>query len=132
MINCVIIHVFLLGLILVGWGTDIGLLLGDTPTNITAFRPTNIIIGQNITFNILKYASEPTASLHFYKWTALVTVLGSILLDFSSDNCQTPARTFLLDTCLAGKCKINFEKGSVFLKIPKLIIFVFQKIIQKV
>jgi solute carrier family 45, member 1/2/4 len=36
-----------------------------------------------------------------YKWAVIVTIIGTVLLDFDADNCQTPSRAYLLDVCLA-------------------------------
>lgn len=36
-----------------------------------------------------------------YKWALLVTVIGIILLDFSADVCQSPARAYILDMTIA-------------------------------
>uniref|UniRef100_A0A1B0CN46 Regulatory protein zeste n=2 Tax=Lutzomyia longipalpis TaxID=7200 RepID=A0A1B0CN46_LUTLO len=41
---------------------------------------------------------EKSSSLN--PWTIFCTVLGTIVLDFSADNCQTPSRAYLLDMCL--------------------------------
>lgn len=37
-----------------------------------------------------------------HPWGILFTVLGTVLLDFDADACQSPARAYLLDICLAG------------------------------
>lgn len=86
------------------WGKNIGRLLGDSVAN------QQIVVqdGFNLTMNTTKYMiitdsfEFESAPTHFYKWAAVVTVLGTILLDFSADNCQTPARTYLLDVCVSG------------------------------
>uniref|UniRef100_A0A7G3AXE2 Putative proton-associated sugar transporter a n=2 Tax=Lutzomyia longipalpis TaxID=7200 RepID=A0A7G3AXE2_LUTLO len=41
---------------------------------------------------------EKSSSLN--PWIIFCTVLGTIVLDFSADNCQTPSRAYLLDMCL--------------------------------
>lgn len=64
-----------LGLILVPHGQNIGLWLE----------------GQTIH---TKTAISPNA------WAIFLTILGTIVLDFSADNCQTPSRAYLLDMCL--------------------------------
>ncbi|GAB0087876.1 proton-associated sugar transporter A-like [Sergentomyia squamirostris] len=35
----------------------------------------------------------------FSNWAIVFTVIGTVILDFSADNCQTPARAYLLDMC---------------------------------
>lgn len=83
-----------LGLILAPWGRDIGALLGDNGTvtvaNLTNDDPTNY---EYKTVNVADKSNS------FY-WAILFTVLGTMLLDFNADNCQTPSRAYLLDVCL--------------------------------
>ncbi|XP_059607914.1 proton-associated sugar transporter A-like isoform X2 [Phlebotomus argentipes] len=33
-------------------------------------------------------------------WAIFFTILGTVMLDFGADNCQTPSRAYLLDMCL--------------------------------
>lgn len=91
-----------LGLILVSWGKNIGSLLGDnisTQEIVVANRQNS---SKNFTKYVILSESFEATPAQFYKWSAVVTVLGTILLDFSADNCQTPARTYLLDVCISG------------------------------
>lgn len=37
-------------------------------------------------------------------WAIFFTVLGTVLLDFDADACQSPARAYLLDICVPGNC----------------------------
>lgn len=86
----------ILGLILAPYGRDIGMLLGDSGSNgpsianITNDDPTNFEY---------KTVNVPEHNKGFY-WAILFTVLGTILLDFNADNCQTPSRAYLLDMCV--------------------------------
>lgn len=80
------------GLILAPYGRDIGRILGDVgggSTNITNDDPTN-----------LQFQSIKDENPHGFFYAILFTVLGTLLLDFNADNCQTPARAYLLDVCL--------------------------------
>lgn len=83
-----------LGLILAPWGRDIGRLLGDggeiTVANLTNDDPSNYEY---------KTVNMPDKSNGFY-YAILFTVLGTMLLDFNADNCQTPSRAYLLDVCI--------------------------------
>ncbi|BFF99106.1 proton-associated sugar transporter A [Drosophila madeirensis] len=96
------------GLILVPYGKDLGVLLGDVGYNYTATAET-------VVSNITSFVSEgsvaalvaaagsevatgPTAS--DYKYAVILTILGMVMLDFDADTCQTPARTYLLDMCV--------------------------------
>lgn len=38
-----------------------------------------------------------------HPWGVLFTVVGTVLLDFDADACQSPARAYLLDVTLPGK-----------------------------
>lgn len=38
-----------------------------------------------------------------HTWGVLFTVLGTVLLDFDADSCQSPARAYLLDVTLPGE-----------------------------
>lgn len=86
------------GLILVPWGRDIGSLLGSAdvlPLTLTPFNG-------NDTLNALPVdGDDQHRTVPFHKWAAIVTILGTMALDFSADTCQTPARTYLLDTCIS-------------------------------
>lgn len=37
-----------------------------------------------------------------HPWGIFFTVLGTVLLDFDADACQSPARTYLLDVTVTG------------------------------
>ena len=84
------------GLILAPWGRDLGRLFGDlghhnvTVANLTNDDPDNFEY---------KTVNVPDNSKHFY-YAILFTVLGTLLLDFNADNCQTPSRAYLLDVCV--------------------------------
>lgn len=81
----------LLGLILVPNGEGLGYLVGDErPANASSF---------------LKYHGRATAIANFtepeiigsHPWGLAFTILGTVLLDFNADSCQSPARAYLLD-----------------------------------
>ncbi|XP_041970813.1 proton-associated sugar transporter A isoform X2 [Aricia agestis] len=77
-----------LGLILVPNGEDIGYALGDPiPVNRTA---TPSALGP-------RSSALETESQNHHPWGVLFTVLGTVLLDFDADACQSPARAYLLD-----------------------------------
>lgn len=83
----------IMGLILAPWGRDIGKFLGDvggvTLANLTNDDPSNF---EYRTVNVTEGAG--------FFWAILFTVLGTLLLDFNADNCQTPSRAYLLDVCV--------------------------------
>lgn len=43
-------------------------------------------------------------------WAIFFTVLGTVLLDFDADACQSPARAYLLDICVPGKLFVCKKK----------------------
>ncbi|GIY69344.1 hypothetical protein CEXT_402341 [Caerostris extrusa] len=47
---------------------------------------------------VVQTASTPTG--HIQPWSIAFTVIGTMLLDFCSDACQSPSRTYLLDVSL--------------------------------
>lgn len=107
-----ILSMFILtGLILVPWGKNIGVLFGDAAVvrNVTAdlinaalTDAADIAKIANITSAAEATGFEATINdVPFYKWAVIITILGTISLDFSADTCQTPARTYMLDTCVS-------------------------------
>lgn len=97
----ILLSLFILcGLVLTPNGKDIGYLLGDPGD--TPFEDTNAtLIATNETeFANNSTSSNPNASLAttvYHRWGIVFTVIGTVLLDFGSDACQSPARTYLLD-----------------------------------
>ncbi|XP_026496679.2 proton-associated sugar transporter A [Vanessa tameamea] len=77
-----------LGLILVPNGEDIGYALGDEGS---------------VNRTVVPSALGPRSSAlevqnnNHHHWGVLFTVLGTVLLDFDADACQSPARAYLLD-----------------------------------
>ncbi|KAG5680635.1 hypothetical protein PVAND_010129 [Polypedilum vanderplanki] len=84
------------GLVLAPYGRAIGEMIGMQDENITIV--TNNSLNVNLT-NFEYDASVPYTGSTFY-WALFFTVLGTLMLDFTADNCQTPSRAYLLDVCL--------------------------------
>lgn len=38
-----------------------------------------------------------------HPWGIFFTILGTVLLDFDADACQSPSRAYLLDVCVPGE-----------------------------
>jgi len=77
-------------------GKAIGQAFGDTypddlPVNTTVAAP----VGEADVIN-----AETDTSTH--PWGIFLTVLGTVLLDFDADACQSPSRAYLLDVCVPG------------------------------
>ncbi|XP_055372751.1 proton-associated sugar transporter A-like [Condylostylus longicornis] len=91
----------LLGLLLVPHGEQIGVLLGDTGSDYSE----NKILNMTLNFSQFGTAQALHASKNFdivsnCKFALIFTILGTILLDVSTDICQTPSRAYLLDVCI--------------------------------
>ncbi|XP_058128178.1 proton-associated sugar transporter A [Anopheles ziemanni] len=79
----------LLGLLLVPNGEDVGYAMGD-------FNPYAVNATLNDTGGGASEADAP-AKRPRHPWGIFFTILGTVLLDFDADACQSPARAFLLD-----------------------------------
>ncbi|XP_011053129.1 PREDICTED: proton-associated sugar transporter A-like isoform X1 [Acromyrmex echinatior] len=83
-----------IGLILVPNGEHIGYVFGDTSVHTNETIP----LGHRTTAKLPKEVipgSVERASSH--SWGIFFTILGTVLLDFDADGCQSPARAYLLD-----------------------------------
>lgn len=97
---CFEINKFLTGLILVPNGEHIGYVLGDT----LSYTNETIPLGHRTTAKLAeKEASEFVERASSHSWGILFTILGTMLLDFDADACQSPARAYLLDVTIPGK-----------------------------
>ncbi|KAL3276923.1 hypothetical protein HHI36_012289 [Cryptolaemus montrouzieri] len=95
----------LLGLILVPNGENIGLSLGDIPSSqnftvssLSAHRTS--AVKHLITTNSTETVPIQEYTVGNHPWGIFFTVLGTILLDFDADACQSPARAYLLDVTI--------------------------------
>ncbi|CAG4918935.1 unnamed protein product [Colias eurytheme] len=77
-----------LGLILVPNGEDIGYAFGDLGSINRTTVPS--ALGP-------RSSALETQGTNHHPWGVLFTVLGTVLLDFDADACQSPARAYLLD-----------------------------------
>lgn len=90
----------LLGLLLVPNGEDIGYAFGDTDyldfangtNNVTGNLPHRSTASQS--------ATVESSSRGHHPWGIFFTILGTVLLDFDADACQSPSRAYLLDVTL--------------------------------
>lgn len=96
------------GLFLVPNGEDLGYFMGDPkPPNLTLARPP--------AQRIFTHSSNPGSTnesipnianatdKNYHPWGVFFTVLGTVLLDFDADACQSPARAYLLDVTVTGE-----------------------------
>lgn len=80
----------LLGLVLVPYGQDLGIALGDSPiVAATAY-------GNSTT------ASQGDSHVQLPTWGIAFTVTGFVFLDMCCDACQSPSRSYVLDVTVAS------------------------------
>jgi len=84
-------------------GEHIGYLFGDMPSHTNRTIP----LGHRTTAKLSEETvtgSIERASSH--SWGIFFTILGTVLLDFDADACQSPARAYLLDVTIPGELTI--------------------------
>ncbi|CAB3383211.1 Hypothetical predicted protein [Cloeon dipterum] len=77
-----------LGLLLVPNGESLGYWFGDTH---------GIVYNATLAEMDKNYKPSQESIIGSHPWGVLFTVLGTVLLDFDADACQSPARAYLLD-----------------------------------
>ena len=97
-----------LGLLLVPNGKAMGKMMGDKYYSKEVDAPSGRIFleSSNTTDYDLGNRTEspgPPADLYTYHpWGIFFTIIGTVLLDFDADACQSPSRAYLLDVTLPG------------------------------
>lgn len=88
-------------------GEDIGYALGDPYYNTSVTQIVSHRTSATSENNIDDNTNHPNS----HPWGVLFTILGTVLLDFDADACQSPARTYLLDVTVEGNIIvfINFN-----------------------
>jgi hypothetical protein len=106
----------LAGLLLVPNGEIIGRALGD-------YYPSQEHV-ENLTISSGNWSDNSSNSTmrsdadYPHPWSVFFTVLGTVLLDFDADACQSPSRAYLLDVTCPGK-KISYQTlTAVFMLYP--------------
>lgn len=92
------------GLILVPNGENMGYSFGDTPSMANLSVPLGHRTSGISSMGNLSASTKPSS----HSWGIFFTILGTVLLDFDADACQSPARAYLLDVTLPGKKKKSF------------------------
>ncbi|XP_039449557.1 proton-associated sugar transporter A-like isoform X2 [Culex pipiens pallens] len=94
-----------IGCVLVPFGENVGKFFGDlgevipeSSMNLTEILRSNL--SAFTPYEFYRVDQEIYNHEMHYKWAIFFTILGTLLLDFSADTCQTPARAYLLDICL--------------------------------
>lgn len=88
-------------------GEDLGYAFGDYyPYNDSTTTVNSVKIQPQIAYrstaseSLINDSSKSTITPH--PWGILFTILGTVLLDFDADACQSPARAYLLDVTIPG------------------------------
>lgn len=91
----------LMGLLLVPNGEDIGYALGDfysMPNETMSLNQTKLLPHRTTAIDSDQEFSEMlTTESSSHTWGIFFTILGTVLLDFDADACQSPSRAYLLD-----------------------------------
>ena len=101
-----------LGLLLVPNGKALGRMMGDRyyDQEVDAAAPRLTVEeeeleeGGNSTVTELGPATPPPDLHTYHPWGIFFTIIGTVLLDFDADACQSPSRAYLLDVTLPGAC----------------------------
>lgn len=81
-------------------GEHIGYAFGDRPSRTNATIP----LGHRTTAKLSEEeTSETIGRASSHSWGIFFTILGTVLLDFDADACQSPARAYLLDVTVPGE-----------------------------
>lgn len=90
------------GLLLVPNGENIGYAFGDSRinTNDTWINSTQSIALPHRSSASNSIEFETPQIENFHPWGIFFTILGTVLLDFDADACQSPSRAYLLDVTL--------------------------------
>lgn len=88
-------------------GEGMGYAFGDPlPMTNRSFAPSGHRITASQSNHTLDAPSASSVSSH--SWGIFFTILGTVLLDFDADACQSPARAYLLDVTIPGS-SIDFQ-----------------------
>lgn len=90
------------GLLLVPNGEDLGYRFGD----FNPYEENSSFIPKPVVSHRSTAMDDPIADnkneITPHPWGILFTILGTVLLDFDADACQSPARAYLLDVTIPG------------------------------
>jgi solute carrier family 45, member 1/2/4 len=94
----------LLGLLLVPNGEDIGYAMGDFyswSNETTSLNQTKLLPHRTTAIDSdAEFSEMLTTESSSHTWGIFFTILGTVLLDFDADACQSPSRAYLLDVTL--------------------------------
>lgn len=87
------------GLLLVPNGESLGYAMGDFnpyELNSTIKKPITILSHRATASDSESFSAADTS----HPWGVFFTIIGTVLLDFDADACQSPSRAYLLDVCV--------------------------------
>lgn len=91
-------------------GELLGYIYGDPRTNhnyteevVLQHRTSAVELSQDQFYNESLVATADEKKVNSHPWGVFFTILGTVLLDFDADACQSPARAYLLDVTVHGK-----------------------------
>ncbi|XP_039432327.1 proton-associated sugar transporter A [Culex pipiens pallens] len=91
----------LLGLLLVPNGEDLGYAFGDVdPYARNSTLPVQSVLPHRATALEAEETSEEVLTRPSHPWAIFFTILGTVMLDFDADACQSPSRAYLLDVTI--------------------------------
>ena len=61
------------------------------------------IMDNTTNHSTLPYPTPPPDLHTYHPWGIFFTIIGTVLLDFDADACQSPSRAYLLDVTLPGR-----------------------------
>ena len=99
-------EILLLGLLLLPNGKYFGQLMGDV-------YPEEELLAKEMKSGAVEFLNSTAmpdeadvinevVDTSSHPWGIFLTVLGTVLLDFDADACQSPSRAYLLDVCIPG------------------------------
>ncbi len=81
-------------------GEHIGYVFGDTSVHTNETIPLGHRTTAKLPEEVMPGSVERASS---HSWGIFFTILGTVLLDFDADGCQSPARAYLLDVTVPGE-----------------------------
>lgn len=107
-------NLFSKGLILIPNGEEFGHSLGDFYPSRDLLNTTSRFPGKSrLTWPRNRTFVAESDAKYPHPWGIFFTVLGTVLLDFDADSCQSPARAYLLDISVPGKTVLRVTSTRV-------------------
>ena len=114
-----------IGLLLVPNGKAIGKMMGDryyskevdAPSGRIFLESSGVSNSTDYDLGEVTESPGPPSDLYTYHpWGIFFTIIGTVLLDFDADACQSPSRAYLLDVTLPGESTVSLQNFTKFSK----------------